>query len=326
MSKRGKLRRKVVLPVTIIRRNGEERQLAHTLDVTEVSARLGGLGVLLVPGEVIEIQRGGVKAKFQVHWMGAPAGTLAGQAGIRGLDPNKSIWGIQLPADEPDIAVDTNHVRTGISTPRGLPETADPEQHTRYECSGGVTLWAPGSNYPVRVHLKSIHIGGVYVETITTLPLSTVVTMEAKVEGIQIETAGVVNTSTPRVGMDIAFHKISAESQRKVLQALQKLKQKAWDEQQVPPPPPPQHPLPLTIPAHNESKSIPQSARLDACRVLVTICQTLAADFDCWKSARSVKELEELRKAVAELQKKLATVRQLDEIEYLAASLPSGQA
>jgi hypothetical protein len=159
------------------------------------------------------------------------------------------------------------------------------------------------------------------VETITTLPLNTVVTIEARVEGIQIETAGVVNSSAPRVGMDIAFHKISAENHRRILLVLQKLKQKAWDEQ-VPAP----LPDPLLAPAHNESKSIPQSARLDACRVLVTICQTLAADFDCWKSARSLKELEELRKAVAELQKKLSAVRQLDEIEYLAAGLPSGQA
>jgi hypothetical protein len=36
--------------------------------------------------------------------------------------------------------------------------------------------------------------------------------------------------------------------------------------------------------------------------------------------------LEELRKAVTELQKKLSAVSQLDEIEYLAAGLPSGQA
>ena len=124
MSKRGKLRRKVVLPVTVIRRNGEERQLAHTLDVTEVSARLGGLGGLLEPGEIIEIQRGAVKAKFQVHWMGEPGGMLSGQAGIRGVDPNKSIWGIQLPADEPDLAIDTLELRTGRSTMRGLPMRA----------------------------------------------------------------------------------------------------------------------------------------------------------------------------------------------------------
>jgi hypothetical protein len=319
MSKRGKLRRKVVLPVTVIRRNGEEKQLAHTLDVTEISARLGGLCVLLEPGEIIEIQRGGVKAKFQVHWMGEPTSTLSGQAGLRGIDPNKSIWGIQLPADQPDLTIYAYEGRAAAVIPR-IPAatTADPDQHVRYECSAGIALLAPGSNYPMRVQLKSIHLGGLYVETIATLPLNTVVSIEAKVEGIHLETAGIINSSTHRVGMDIAFHKISAESQRRIVQVLQKLKQKAWDEQQVPLPP---HtfiaPLP---PAHNESRNIPQSARLDACRVLITICQTLAADFDCWKSARSARELEELRKAVAELQKKLAAVQKMDEIEYLAAS------
>jgi len=324
MSKRDKLRRKVVLPVTVIRRNGEERLLAHTLDMTEISARLGGLGTQLEPGELIEVQRGAVKAKFQVHWMGTPASALAGQAGVRSVDPNKSIWGIQLPPDEPDITIDTLEVRTGASATRAFQPQAKPEEHARYECSGGATLRAPGSNYPVRVQLKAIHVNGMYVETITTLPLSTVVAIEAKIEGIQIETAGMVTSSTPRVGMDIAFHKITAENQRKVLQALQRLKQKAWDEQEVPAPPSDR--APIAPPAHNESKIISQAARLDACRVLITICQTLSADFDCWKSARSVKELEELRRAVAELQKKLSAVKRIDEIEFLAASFPRGRA
>src|ERR1700761_883828 len=234
MSKRGTLRRKVVLPVTIIRRNGEEKQLAHTLDVTETSARLGGLISLLEPGEIIEVQRAGVKAKFEVNWVGEPPSTLSGQAGIRGIDPNKSIWGIQLPSDEPDLAINTRELRAGTATPLGLAVVAsNTVQHTRYECSGGVTLHAPGSNYPVRVHLKSIHVGGLYVETPTTLPVQTIVTIETKLEGIQIETSGVVNSIAPRAGMEIAFHKISAETQRKVLQILQKLKQRAWDEQQV---------------------------------------------------------------------------------------------
>jgi len=60
----------------------------------------------LEPGEIIEIQRGGVKAKFQVHWMGLPGTELEDQAGIRELDPGKSIWSPHLPADQTDIAVD----------------------------------------------------------------------------------------------------------------------------------------------------------------------------------------------------------------------------
>ncbi|HEX4604110.1 MAG TPA: hypothetical protein VH724_08970 [Candidatus Angelobacter sp.] len=323
MLKRGKLRRKVVLPVTVIRRSGEEKQLAHTLDVTESSARLGGLSSSLDPGEIIEIQRGGVKAKFQVYWIGEPASTLSGQAGIRGVDPNKSIWGIQLPPDQPDFSIDMREVRSVTVTSAA---SGNPGEKVRYDCSAGITLRAPGSNYPVRVQLKNIHLGGVYVEASTTLPVNTVVSMDAKIEGIHLDMAGIVHGSTARVGMDIAFHKISAENQRRIVLVLQKLKQKAWDEQQVPAPP---HNLiataDQTLPAHflaasNGPESMSQATRLDACRILVTLCQSLAADFDHWKSARSAGELAELRHAVAELQKKLATAAEIDEMGYLAAS------
>ena len=71
MSSRRSLRRRVVLAVTVFRRNGEERQLAHTLDITELGMRLGGLTSTVEPGETIEVQRGALKAKFQVIWMGA---------------------------------------------------------------------------------------------------------------------------------------------------------------------------------------------------------------------------------------------------------------
>jgi hypothetical protein len=313
------LRRKVVLPVTVIRR-GEEKQLAHTLDITETSARLGGLGWVLEPGEVIEVQRGAIKAKFEVHWMGEPTSTLSGQAGIRGMDPNKSIWGIQLPADEPDLAIDARAVRGGANAPRGLSVVpANADQHARYECNGGMTLLAPGSNYPIRVQIKNIHVGGFYVETATTLPVKTIVSIETKLDNVQIEAYGVVDSIIPRVGMEIAFHKISVEGQRRVLQVIQQLKQQAWDAQQVPPILRSSSPLPA---AQNAPESIPQLPRPDACRVLVTICQNLASDFDGWKAARSASELAELRKAVAELHKKLSTNTPMEEMEYLAATLP----
>ncbi|HYL93171.1 MAG TPA: hypothetical protein VEW69_08435, partial [Alphaproteobacteria bacterium] len=71
------MRRKVVLPVTVVRHDGAERQLAHTLDLTETSARLGGLCCVLETGEIIELQRGNNKSKFQVFWMGAPGSAMA---------------------------------------------------------------------------------------------------------------------------------------------------------------------------------------------------------------------------------------------------------
>jgi len=324
MANRGKLRRKMVLPVTVFRGQGGEKQLAHTLDVTEISARLGGLRMQLEPGEIIEIHRAGVKAKFQVYWMGMPGTETEGQAGVRGLDPGKSIWSAHLPADQPDIAVDALHLRDGNGRNRSpIISRSEQSETFRYECSAGATLRAPGSSYPFRVQIKTIHPGGIDVESITTLPLNTVVNLEMKVEGIQVESAGMVTGSTPRVGMEISFHKVSTEIQRKIVQVLQKLRQKAWDEQQVPP-------LPaiagvsLAAPAQ---KAAPALGRTAALRELTALCKVFQANWDYWESIHTAAEIEELRKAVADLAEMLSPA-QIEVREYLAASVPksSGRA
>jgi hypothetical protein len=316
----------MVLPVAVLRGKGEEKQVAHTLDVTEISARLGGLRMQLEPGEIIEIQRGAVKAKFRVYWIGVPGTQTEGQAGVRGLDPGKSIWSIHLPGDQPDIAVDVLHLREGsgkscapLGSRSGQPETL------RYECSAGATLLAPGSSYPFRVQLKAIHSGGIDVESITTLPLNTVVNLEMRVEGIQVETVGVVTGSTHRVGMEISFHKVSPEIQRRIVQVLQKLRQKAWDEQQVPTLSPMVAGGPaLPAPAQ---KAAPALGRTDPLRELAALCKVLSTNWDYWKSTRTAAEIEELRRTVAELEEMLSPAR-VDVPKYLAASAPkrSGRA
>jgi len=326
MANRGKLRRKMVLPVAVLRGKGEEKQLAHTLDVTEISARLGGLRMQLEPGEIIEIQRGAVKAKFQVHWMGMPGTETEGQAGVRGLDPGKSIWSIHLPADQPDIAVDALHLREGSGKNRTSIVTCFEQPETlRYECSTGATLRAPGSSYPFRVQIKAIHPGGIEVESITTLPLNTVVNLEMRIEGIQVETVGMVTGSTHRVGMEISFHKVSPEIQRRIVQVLQKLRQKAWDEQQVPAPPP--NVAARTSMSTPAQKAAPAPGHLDPFRELTALCNVLRTNWDYWKSTRTAAEIEELRKAMAELEEMLSPAR-IDLHEYLATSVPksSGRA
>jgi|SRR5215472_5697169 len=326
MANRGKLRRKMVFPVTIVRSSGE-RQLAHTLDVTEISARLAGLNILLEPGEIVEIQRSGRKGKFQVYWMGSPGTRLEGQAGVRGLDPVKSIWSTQLPPDEADIAADTLHLRQTTPSSRiSIVAVAEEEELVCYECNAGATLRAPGAKYPFRVQVKYIHLNGLFVETTSTLLVTTAVTLEMQLEGILIEAAGVVVGSTPRVGMEIRFHKLSAETQRRIVMALQKLKQKAWDEQQVPLPP---LPFPASRPAVSSllDPVLPTDC-VDVGRVLVVLCRTLSTDLDGWRATRNIVEIEELRKALAELQEKLAPPAGIDIVEYLASGIPKsgGQA
>src|SRR5262249_16530455 len=203
----------------------------------------------------------------------------------------KSIWSIHLPGDEPDISADVLHLRQ--ETPFSqTPVVSASEQQPPvcYECNIGATLRAPGSLYPARVQVKYIHVNGLFVETASTLSVNTVVALEMQVEGIVLETAGIVVGSTARVGMEISFHKVSTETQRKVVLALQKLKQKAWDEQQIPSLSQSLTPAPWAI---QHPAASPATNCVDAGRVLVAICNTLAADFDAWKSTRTPAEIKE---------------------------------
>lgn len=322
MSSRKTLRRKVVLAVTVVRHGGQEKQLAHTLDVTEDSARLGGLAMSLQPGETVEIQRGPLRAKFQVFWMGAPGSSMAGQAGVRSL-AQKPIWGVNLPAEEVDKAVDTGRLRREappVRTAAQLP--GEKRWHTRYECSGSVAIKMPNASFPVNGEVKDICQGGVYVEMTSPMPVKSEVILDLCVENIAIEAKGIVRTSYPMVGMGINFSRLSAEDQEKLTRVLEKLRKRAAGEASADQP----AASPWTTASRVLSRE-PQPARaklhLEA-RVLAAACQALASDFDSWRNARPVTEVEELRQAISRLQQKFSAKPQVELLDYLAAVQPRG--
>jgi len=70
--------------------------LAHTLDISPIGGRLGGLRTPVEPGQVIMLQHGQQKSHFRVIWVKE----LAPQeihAGIECLDSGKKIWDLDLP-------------------------------------------------------------------------------------------------------------------------------------------------------------------------------------------------------------------------------------
>jgi len=75
--------------------------LAHTLDISPIGGRLGGLRVPVEPGQIIMLQHGQQKSQFRVIW----SKQLAPQeihAGIESLESGK-IWDLDLP-QQPDEA------------------------------------------------------------------------------------------------------------------------------------------------------------------------------------------------------------------------------
>jgi len=312
-STRSSLRRKMVLPVTVIRSGGQEKHLAHTLDLTEVSARLGGLSCLLEPGELIEIQRGAVKAKFQVFWMGARGSAMEGQAGVRSTEPGKSIWGIHLPADETDPAIDRAVIRKEMQPTRSDVGSTEKRWHTRFECNGGASVRAEGSGFPVHGQVKDIARGGVYVETTTPLTVNAEVYVKMNVEGTPIESAGVVRTSYPMVGMGISFQNISPENQERVDEVIHQIRRKSLSTRGVTEPA-------MSAPIQHPSSSA-TPFRADAVKVLAAACRTLAADFAQWSNRHTAEELEDLRLALLELQERFAPSA-LAQVEYATTQTP----
>ena len=93
-------RTKMVLPLRVWV-NGEAgetlpTQLAHTLEISHIGCRLGGLRTELSPGQIIALQRGQHKANFRVIWS-KHLGPDENQAGIEALEQGKNIWAVDLP-------------------------------------------------------------------------------------------------------------------------------------------------------------------------------------------------------------------------------------
>src|ERR1039458_1143678 len=92
-------RTKMVLPLRVWLDEGYETlstQWVHTIDISQIGCRLGGLRTKLSPGQTIALQRGQQKIPFRVIWSKHLAANEH-HAGMEALDYGRSIWAVQLP-------------------------------------------------------------------------------------------------------------------------------------------------------------------------------------------------------------------------------------
>jgi hypothetical protein len=113
LNRRQSPRRKMVLPVKVS--IDKTTHLAHTIDITNVGARLGALRTQLQPGAIISLQRGSKKAKFRVEWIRELAPNEL-QAGIESVEPQDNFWGVNLSDRELEAKKDMQVLLTLLST------------------------------------------------------------------------------------------------------------------------------------------------------------------------------------------------------------------
>jgi TonB family protein len=93
-------RTKMVLPLRVWPddENGQNAgpQLAHTVDISPIGGRLGGLRSPLQSGQTIVLQRGQNRSQFRVVWTRQLAPSEI-QAGIESVTGETKVWGVDLP-------------------------------------------------------------------------------------------------------------------------------------------------------------------------------------------------------------------------------------
>jgi hypothetical protein len=283
-------RQRLVFSVLLIRRCGAEKYLAHTIDLTESSARLGGLNVMLTPGEVVEIKRKAQKAKFQVVWMGESGTAMEGQAGFNSLEPDRSIWGVELSSEihaKPvagtlNSTVMAQDLKPAAAIP-GQP-AQDRRRHPRFACEGSATVRSVTGNLVAHGPVKDISAGGIYVETLVPLPVNTVVRIKLGIGDVSVDAEGEVRASHASIGMGIAFQNLTPEAAGNIAQIVEII-----SEHKAPSSP---------------ATAVPPDVQTVSAVEIARACRRLAEQFDAWKRNCPEDEFRDLRGAMEQLHEK----------------------
>ncbi len=221
MGRRGKQRIKMVLPVKLWGRDAKGKpffQLAHTLDINRGGARVGGLRWMLNFDDAVELQYRHKKARFRVGWVGRPGTPMENQIGVKYLEPEKDIWGLDLPEDSlPDQFQAGEPARGARKATEPAPKEKELRLHERFPCTGGVEVrTSEKAEVGTWTILDDISLGGCYVNTPSPLAVDARPNLLVRAGNVEIRTWAAVTTSHPGVGMALEFTDMSAADQRRL--------------------------------------------------------------------------------------------------------------
>jgi len=214
-------------------------QTARTVDISGQGARLAGITGPKQLGDVLGVQHGNQKARFQVVWVGANGTADQGQIGITCLDGGRCIWAEALQSAPDQFGQGPEVLNTGAAAAAPAPAAgsaapAERRRYPRYACGGAVKLQNENTNLPTWARLADIGLGGCYLELLSPLPLQTPVQLAIEADDLEIEGRGVVRTTHPGVGNGVAFTQMKADDWQRLNQLIARL---ASPTPREPPPP-----------------------------------------------------------------------------------------
>lgn len=189
--------------------------LAHTIEVSDTGARLGGIVVPLKLDDIIGVQNNAEKARFRVLATAVPESQETGQVELHCLQPEKKIWGdlnALVSADPVPTLLITQPPPAKLDR-ESTSSTQERRHFTRYKCDIGAVVQAIATGERYWGRCTDISLGGCYLESWSPLPLGASLTL--LLDGMEINCS--VTTCHPGVGMGLRFGDISDLPQ---LQAL----------------------------------------------------------------------------------------------------------
>jgi hypothetical protein len=232
MGRRQYKRHRIKLPVTIsgLDSNGNRyTQSATTAEICVNGMRLLGVRCLRAPGEPVQVEYQGRRARYRVAWIGAQGTCWEGLVGLQGLEGARFLFSDHLPPTTYSLAgaePDTYTAETA-PPPAACPDHAaierrDPDhreveqrRYPRYNCAGAAKLWQNGNEHWVAGRINEISRGGCYVEIMAPMPAGTAVRLELSISGQTIRLEGIVRTSQQTFGMGVEFTRMApAEAER----------------------------------------------------------------------------------------------------------------
>jgi len=159
-------------------------------------------------GEVIGIQYGDKKARFEIKWVKPGFLPNTVEAGLFLLSGQTVPWG--------------EETSESAKATRVAPKGSDKRKFTRHKVNFPLTLsFAGGGRSHMQCSATDIGGRGCYVESLVPLPIGSELIVTFWVDSEKFTTKGVVRASDPGVGMGIEFTELQTHVQQKLQDYLE---------------------------------------------------------------------------------------------------------
>jgi len=227
MGRRQYKRLRLALPVTISGLDSNGNRYTQSATTTEIGVngmRLRAVRCLRAPGELVQVEYQGRRARYRIAWIGAKGTCWEDLVGLQGLEGAKFLFSDHLPPTTCSLAgaVPDTYTAETAPPPDACPDHAAIERREeerrrqpRYSCAGSAKLWEVGNQHSSAGRVNEISRGGCYVEIMAPMRTGTAIRLEVSVSGRTLHLEGIVRTSQPMFGMGVEFTRMApAEAER----------------------------------------------------------------------------------------------------------------